>query len=112
MSNQNHKKGGQIIIPTNNNQLKWKNYIRNKLAFNWDCFIEIPMDNNTHCTIVDTNEVFDLSEGHFTNIEKNMLIYLLKEVCNEDSYNNYKYFITIRSMYDSPNYYIVLTFIH
>jgi len=109
MSNQNHEKGGQIIIPTNNNQLKWKNYIRNKLAFNWDCFIEIPMDNNTHCTIVDTNEVFDLAEGHFTNIEKNMLIYLLKQVCKE--YGN-KYFITTRSIYNSDNYYIVLTLIH
>ena len=91
------------------NLVKWKNYIRSELALNFDYFLEIPIDNNTDCTIVDTNKVFDLTEGDFTNIEKNTLMYLLKEVCKE---YNYKYFITIRSMHDSPNYYIVLTFIH
>jgi len=91
------------------NLVKWKNYIRSELALNFDYFLEIPIDNNTDCTIVDTNKVFDLTEGDFTNIEKNTLMYLLKEVCKE---YNYKYFITIRSMYNSSNYYIVLTFIH
>lgn len=91
------------------NIVKWKNYIRSELALNSDCFVEIPIDNNTECTIVDTNKVFDLTEGDFTNIEKNTLMYILKELCKE---YNYKYFITIRSMYNSSNYYIVLTFIH
>lgn len=109
MQNEYIKNRGKIILTTDVNYLKWKNYIRSKLALNWDCFIEIPMDNNTHCTIVDTNEVFDLQKGDFTNIGKNTLMFLLKEVCKEYSYN---YFITSRSMYNSPNYYIVLTFIH
>ncbi len=109
MQNEYIKNIGKIILTTDVNHLKWKNYIRSKLALNWDCFVEISMDNNTHCTIVDTNEVFDLQKGDFTNIGKNTLMFLLKEVCKE---YDYKYFITSRSMYNSPNYYIVLTFIH
>jgi hypothetical protein len=108
MQNQYNKNRGQIILTTDVNHLKWKNYIRSQLALNSDCFVEIPIDNNTECTIVDTNKVFDLQKGEFINIEKNTLLFLLKEVCKE---YDYKYFITIRSMYDSPNYYIVLTFI-
>lgn len=109
MQNEYIKNRGKIILTTDVNHLKWKNYIRSKLALNWDCFVEILMDNNTHCTIVDTNEVFDLQKGDFTNIGKNTLMFLLKEVCKEYSYN---YFITTRSIYDSSNYYIVLSFIH
>lgn len=109
MENLYTKDRGQILLTTDVNHLKWKNYIRGKLALNGDCFVEIPMDYTTDFTIVDTNKVFDLQKGEFTNIEKNTLLFLLKEVCKE---YNYKYFITIRSMYDSPNCYIVLTFIH
>lgn len=108
MQNQYIKDRGKIILTTDVNHLKWKNYIRSKLAFNSDFFVEIPMDN-TDCTIIDTDQVFDLQKGEFKNIEKNTLLFLLKEVSKE---YDYKYFITIRSMYDSPNYYIVLTFIH
>lgn len=109
MHNEYIKNRRQIILTTEVNHLKWKNYIRGKLSLNGDFFVEIPMDNTTDCTIVDTNKVFDLQKGEFTNIEKNTLLFLLKEVSKE---YDYKYFITIRSMYDSPNYYIVLTFIH
>jgi len=91
------------------NIVKWKNYIRNELALNSDFFVEIPIDNNTDCTMVDTNKFFDLTKGEFTNIGKNTLMYVMKELCKEYSY---KYFITTRSMYNSPNYYIVLSFIH
>ena len=111
MQNQNHDRGN-IISTKNVNHLKWKNYIRSELALNFDYFIEIPIDRNTDSTIVNTNKVFDLTKGEFTNIDKNTLMFLLKEVCKENTYNCYKYFITIRNMYDSPNYYIVLTFIH
>jgi hypothetical protein len=109
MQKQTNHERGEIILTTDVAHLKWKNYIRSKLALNWDCFVEIPIDNNTHCTAVNTNEVFDFIKGDFTNIKKNEFIFLLKEVCKE---YQYKYFITTRSMYDSPNYYIVLTFIH
>jgi len=91
------------------NIVKWKNYIRSKLALNYDYFVEIPIDNNTDCTMVDTNKFFDFTKGEFTNIEKNTLMYVMRELCKEYSY---KYFITSRSMYNSPNYYIVLSFIH
>jgi hypothetical protein len=81
-------------------KLKWKLYIRSKLAESRDSFVEIPMDTN-HYTKID-------EELDFKNIRKNELIFILKEVSKE---YNYKYFITTRSMYDSNNYYIVMSFI-
>jgi hypothetical protein len=82
-------------------KLKWKLYIRSKLAETRDCFVEIPMDTN-HYTKID-------EEIDFTNIGKNELIFILRELSKEYSCN---YFITTRSMHDSNNYYIVLTIIH
>jgi hypothetical protein len=105
-----YKKDRDQIISNDANYLKWKLYIHNKLALNCECFVEIPIDTTTHYTIVDANEVCDFAKGNFKNIRKNELIFLLKEVRKDYICNNY--FITTRSMYDSHNYYIVLTLIH
>jgi hypothetical protein len=86
------------------NNLKWKVYITSKLAENRDYFVEIPMDIMSDYTKIEASEGSD-----FTNIRKNELLFIITEVCKQ---YKYKYFITTRTMNNSNNYYLILTFIH
>lgn len=98
----------RIVTKNDENNAKWKNYIRSELEKNLGCFVEIRIryadpDDET------PEEYTNVAMCHgIKNIQKRELIFILKIVCEE---YNFKYFIQPLN-YDDYGFSIVLSVIH